>query len=165
MIREKLKAIELAGKYDRKIVIEETINGRRWECAVLGNDDPIASLPAEIIPSAEFYDYHDKYIAGTTQFAIPADLPQNITEKTRDMAIRVYKLLDCAGLARVDFFIEDGTNRILLNEVNTMPGFTKISMYPKMMESIGIKYEDLIDKLIILLLNVLKKNAVREIKK
>lgn len=149
--REKLKeAIELAGKYDRKIVIEETINGREIECAVLGNDNPIASLPAEIIPSAEFYDYHDKYIAGTSQFVIPADLSEVVTKKVRNMAIRVYKLLDCTGLARVDFFIENGTECILLNEVNTMPGFTKISMYPKMMEATGIRYEYLIDRLITL---------------
>ncbi len=144
------KSIEVAGKYDRKIVIEETIDGREIECAVLGNEDPVASLPAEIIPSAEFYDYHDKYIAGTTEFEVPADLPEDITEKIRDMAIRVYKLMDCTGLARVDFFMENKTGRILLNEVNTMPGFTKISMYPKMMESTGIKYEDLIDRLITL---------------
>lgn len=149
--REELKeSIGLAGKYDRKIVIEETINGKEIECAVLGNDSPIASLPAEIVPSAEFYDYHDKYIAGTTQFVVPADLPEDITEKVRDMAIKVYKLLDCTGLARVDFFVEGGTDRILINEVNTMPGFTKISMYPKMMEVTGIKYEDLIDRLITL---------------
>ncbi|MDI9475384.1 MAG: D-alanine--D-alanine ligase family protein [Natronincolaceae bacterium] len=149
--REELKeSIKLAGKYDRKIVIEEAINGREIECAVLGNDNPIASLPAEIIPSAEFYDYHDKYIAGTTRFVVPADLPEGITEKVRDMAIRVYKLLDCTGLARVDFFVESGTDCILLNEINTMPGFTKISMYPKMMEVTGIKYEDLIDRLIML---------------
>ncbi|MFW5648934.1 MAG: D-alanine--D-alanine ligase family protein [Candidatus Alkaliphilus sp. MAG34] len=149
--RKELKgAIELAGEHDRKIVIEENIGGREIECAVLGNDDPIASLPAEIIPTAEFYDYHDKYIAGTTRFVVPADLPEDTTEKVRDTAIKVYKLLDCTGLARVDFFIEDGTDRILLNEVNTMPGFTKISMYPKMMDVTGIKYEDLIDRLIAL---------------
>ena len=144
------KSIELAGKYDRKIVVEETVNGREIECAVLGNDNPVASLPAEIIPSAEFYDYHDKYIAGTTRFVVPADLSKGMTEKVRDTAIKVYKLLDCTGLARVDFFVEGGTDRVLLNEVNTMPGFTKISMYPKMMEVTGIKYEDLIDKLITL---------------
>ena len=149
--REELEeSIKLAGKYDRKIVIEEAIKGREIECAVLGNDNPIASLPAEIIPSAEFYDYHDKYIAGTTQFVIPADLSKDSTEKIRDMAIKVYKLLDCTGLARVDFFVEDITDRILLNEVNTMPGFTKISMYPKMMQTVGIEYGDLIDRLIIL---------------
>lgn len=147
--REDLKeAIDLAGKYDRKIVIEETIEGREIECAVLGNHKPIASLPAEIIPTAEFYDYHDKYIAGTSQFEIPADLARDTSEKIREMAVQVYKLLDCRGLARVDFFLENKTGRILLNEVNTMPGFTKISMYPKMLEATGIKYEDLIDELI-----------------
>lgn len=147
--REKLKeAIEIAGKYDRKIVIEETIIGREIECAVLGNDDPIASLPAEIMPSAEFYDYNDKYFAGTSKYEIPANLPEEVLEKVRDLSIKVYKLLDCSGLSRVDCFVEKDTNRILLNEINTMPGFTSISMYPKMWEATGIKYEDLIDKLI-----------------
>lgn len=144
------EAIDLAGKYDRKIVVEETIVGREIECAVLGNDNPIASLPAEIIPSADFYDYKDKYISGTSQFEIPAKLDESTSEKIRNMAIKVYRLLDCTGLARVDFFLENESNRILLNEVNTMPGFTKISMYPKMLEATGIKYEDLIDKLIAL---------------
>lgn len=144
------KAMDMAGKYDRKIVIEEAIKGREIECAILGNDNPMASLPAEIIPSAEFYDYHDKYIAGTTQFVIPADLPEDIIKKVRDMAIKVYELLDCTGLSRVDFFVEETTNRVLVNEINTMPGFTEISMYPKMMQTIGIKYEDLIDRLITL---------------
>ncbi len=158
--RERLKeSIELAGKYDRKIVIEETINGREIECAILGNDNPLASLPAEIIPTAEFYDYHDKYIAGTSEFIIPANLSENMTNKVRDMAIKVYKLLDCTGLARVDFFVEDKTNRILLNEVNTMPGFTNISMYPKMLEAAGIKYEDLIDKLIELAIDRFKEKS------
>lgn len=147
--REKLKeAIELAGKYDRKIVIEETINGREIECAVLGNEDPIASVLAEIIPSSDFYDYHDKYISGTSQFEIPANLSENLTKNVQNMAIKVYKILDCKGLSRVDFFVENKTNRILLNEVNTMPGFTKISMYPKMMEATGIEYKELIDRLI-----------------
>ncbi len=147
--REKLKeAIELAGKYDRKIVIEETINGREIECAVLGNDDPFASVLAEIIPSSDFYDYHDKYISGTSQFEIPANLSESLTKKVQDMALEVYKILDCKGLSRVDFFVEDKTNHILLNEVNTMPGFTTISMYPKMMEATGIEYKELIDRLI-----------------
>jgi len=147
--REKLEnAIELAGKYDRKIVIEETIIGKEIECAILGNDDPIASLPAEIMPSAEFYDYNDKYFGGTSKFAIPANLPKDILEEIRNISIKVYKLLDCSGLSRVDCFVENNTNRILLNEINTMPGFTKISMYPKMWEATGIKYEDLIDRLI-----------------
>ena len=141
-------AIDLAAKYDRKIVIEEFIDAREIECSVLGNDDPIASLPAEIIPSHEFYDYQDKYFDGKSQYAIPADLSEELISGVRDMAIKAYKLIDCTGLARIDFFVERKTNRILLNEINTMPGFTKISMYPKMWEVTGIPYEALIDKLI-----------------
>ncbi|KAB3541009.1 D-alanine--D-alanine ligase [Alkaliphilus pronyensis] len=143
-----MAAIEEASRYDRKIVIEENINAREIECSVLGNDEPIASLPAEIIPSHEFYDYQDKYFDGKTQFIIPADLPKETIEKIRSLAIKVYRLIDCSGLARVDFFIEKSTNRILINEINTMPGFTKISMYPKMWEASGIKYEELINRLI-----------------
>ncbi len=154
---EKLKeAIELAGKYDRKIVIEETIDGKEIECAVLGNEDPIASLPAEIIPSSEFYDYNDKYFNGTSKYEIPPKLPKDKIEEIQRISIEVYKLLGCSGLSRVDVFIEKNTNRILLNEVNTMPGFTKISMYPKMWEATGIKYTDLIDKLIELAIQCFK---------
>ncbi|WP_026476962.1 D-alanine--D-alanine ligase [Alkaliphilus transvaalensis] len=147
--QEELKlALEEAAKYDRRIVVEEFINAREIECSVLGNEDPIASLPAEIIPSKEFYDYRDKYFDGTSQYVIPAELSEEMISKVREMAIRVYKLIDCSGLARVDFFVEGETNRILVNEVNTMPGFTKISMYPKMWEVSGIPYDQLIDKLI-----------------
>lgn len=143
-----IKALQLAAKYDRRIIVEEFINGREIECAVLGNDEAIASIPAEIIPSHEFYDYQDKYFDGTSQYVIPAQLSDQIIEKIRQMAVEVYQLLDCTGLARVDFFVERGNDRILLNEVNTMPGFTKISMYPKMWEATGLPYEKLIDRLI-----------------
>jgi len=147
--REQLyEAIEIASKYDRKIVIEEFIDAREIECSVLGNDDPIASLPAEIIPSHEFYDYQDKYFDGKSQYFIPADLPEELINKVRELAVKAYRLIDCTGLARIDFFVERKTNRILLNEINTMPGFTKISMYPKMWEVTGIPYEELIDRLI-----------------
>ncbi len=142
------EAIALAAKYDRKIVIEEFIDGREIECSVLGNDDPIASLPAEIIPSHEFYDYQDKYFDGTSQYVIPPEMPKEVIKEIREMAVTAYRLIDCTGLARIDFFVEKSTNRILLNEINTMPGFTKISMYPKMWEVTGIPYETLIDKLI-----------------
>lgn len=141
-------AIEEAAKYDRRIVVEEFINCREIECAVLGNDEPIASLPAEIIPSHEFYDYRDKYFDGTSQFVIPAEISEEMINTIREMAIEVYGLLDCTGLARVDFFVEKETNRILVNEVNTMPGFTKISMYPKMWEVTGLPYKELISRLI-----------------
>ncbi len=148
-----VKAINEAAKYDRRVVIEEFINAREIECSVLGNDEPIVSLPAEIIPSHEFYDYHDKYFDGTSQYVIPADLSQEMIEEIRALSIKVYSLLDCSGLARVDFFVEKETNRILVNEINTMPGFTKISMYPKMWEVTGIPYEKLIDRLIELALH------------
>lgn len=143
-----LEALDLAAKYDRKLVVEEFIDAREIECSVLGNDDPIASLPAEIIPSHEFYDYQDKYFDGKSQFRIPADLSEDMVSEVREMAIKAYRLIDCTGLARIDFFLEKSSNRILLNEINTMPGFTKISMYPKMWEATGIPYEALIDKLI-----------------
>ncbi|SDK86441.1 D-alanine--D-alanine ligase family protein [Natronincola ferrireducens] len=145
-----LEAIDEAFKYDRKVVVEEFINGREIECSVLGNDEAIASLPAEIIPSHEFYDYKDKYFNGTSSFQIPADLPETIIEEVRSLALKIYKLLDCSGLSRVDFFVERETHRIYFNEINTMPGFTKISMYPKMWEATGIGYEALIDRLIAL---------------
>ncbi|MBN4074905.1 ATP-grasp domain-containing protein, partial [bacterium AH-315-E09] len=155
-----ISAIELASEYDEKVLVEEFINGREIECAVLGNDYPIASLPAEIIPSREFYDYKDKYFDGKSRFVIPADIGDELTKKVKNMALEVYKQIDCSGLARVDFFLERETNRLLVNEINTMPGFTKISMYPKMWEASGINYEDLIDRLIQL---ALKKT--RSIKK
>lgn len=145
-----LEAINLAFRYDRKIVVEEFINGREIECSVLGNDEAIASLPAEIIPSHEFYDYKDKYFDGTSKFQIPADLPEGLTEEIQRLALKIYRILDCSGLARVDFFVERETNEIYFNEINTMPGFTKISMYPKMWEVTGIPYEELIDRLIML---------------
>lgn len=149
--REQLvNAIEVAGKYDNKVVIEENINGREIECSVLGNDEPIASLPAEVIPANEFYDYQDKYFDGKTQFIIPADISEDMIREIQQMAVKSYKLIDCTGLARVDFFIERDSNRILLNEINTMPGFTKISMYPKMWEASGVPYNELIDRLIAL---------------
>ncbi|MGV8145448.1 MAG: D-alanine--D-alanine ligase family protein [Alkaliphilus sp.] len=146
--QELINAIELASKYDKKVIVEEFIDGREIECAVLGNDYPIASLPAEIIPSREFYDYKDKYFDGKSKFVIPADIGEELIEQVKDMALKVYKLIDCSGLARVDFFLDRKTNRLLVNEINTMPGFTKISMYPKMWETSGISYEDLVDRLI-----------------
>lgn len=152
-----LEAIKLAFKYDRKIVIEEFINAREIECSVLGNDKAQASLPAEIIPSKEFYDYEDKYLHGTSKFQIPADLSKETEENIRNLALEVYHLLDCSGLARVDFFVEHGTDKIYFNEINTMPGFTNISMYPKMWEATGIAYEELIDRLIILALEKFSK--------
>ncbi len=142
------KAIKTAFKYDSKILIEENISGREIECSVLGNDDPIASVPGEIISNHDFYSYEAKYIDdnGNT-LEIPAKLPAKISDKIRILAIKTFKTLECAGLARVDF-LRQKNGRILVNEINTMPGFTSISMYPKLWEATGISYTQLIDKLI-----------------
>lgn len=144
------KAIEDAFLYDRKILIEEGIQGRELECSVLGNDYPKASLPGEIIPFNEFYDYQDKYIDGKTKFGIPADLPQNMIGDIQKISIEAFKCLDCSGMARVDFFLEERTGKICLNELNTIPGFTEISMYPKLWEKSGISFPQLVTELITL---------------
>lgn len=142
------EAMDLAAKYDRKILIESFINGREIEVSVLGNDNPIASLPGEIVPCNEFYDYSAKYIDGKSELNIPADIPAEVTESIRNQAIKAYRALDCAGMARVDFFLERETNRVIINEINTIPGFTSISMYPKLWEATGISYTELVDKLV-----------------
>lgn len=143
-----IKGLELAAKYDRKVIVEEFIPAREIEVAVLGNDDPIASVPGEIISCNDFYDYKAKYVEGKSIMQIPADLPEETAEKIREMAIRAYQAIDCSGLARVDFFLRKDTGEILINEVNTLPGFTPYSMYPKMWEYSGISYPELIDRLI-----------------
>lgn len=141
-------AINVAAEYDRKIIVEQGINCREFECAVLGNDEPLASVVGEIVSSNEFYDYRAKYIDGKSQPVIPADLPQEIAEEIRSQAITAFTALDLNGLSRVDFFLERETNKIYINEVNTMPGFTEISMYPKLWEASGLSYAQLLDRLI-----------------
>lgn len=141
-------ALMEAARFDRRIIVEEGVNAREIEVSVLGNDDPIASLPGEVIPGAEFYDYKDKYFDNQSSTRIPADLPPEVAEEIRRQALVAFKAIDGAGMARVDFFLEKGTNRILINEVNTIPGFTRISMYPKMWEATGISYSELCDRLI-----------------
>lgn len=146
-VNELADAIETAFFHDEKAVLEECIVGRELECAVLGNYDPIASVPGEIVPSNDFYDYEAKYISGTSGLLIPAEMSPSDAERIRSQAIRAYKALDCSGLARVDFFMtEDG--ELYLNEINTIPGFTSISMYPKLLEYCGIPYDELIERLI-----------------
>jgi D-alanine-D-alanine ligase len=146
---EELKsALNLAAGFDRKLVVEKMITGREIECAVLGNDEPIASVPGEIVPGAEFYDYEAKYIQNNSRLIIPADLGSEMTQRVRDMAIKAFKAVDCAGLGRVDFFVEPETSQIYVNEINTIPGFTRISMYPKLWEASGVSYPDLIDRLL-----------------
>ncbi|HHW47713.1 MAG TPA: D-alanine--D-alanine ligase [Clostridiaceae bacterium] len=147
--REKLiEALELAAKYDRRVLVEEFIDGREIECSVLGNDEPIASTVGEIIPGNEFYDYNAKYLDNNSLIKIPADLPEGTVETIRDYAVKAFKCLDCAGLSRVDFFVHKKTGKVYINEINTMPGFTNISMYPKLWEESGIPYGELISRLI-----------------
>jgi len=138
-----------AASFDRRILIQKGIrNAREIEVSVLGNDQPVASTPGEILPSREFYSYESKYIDGTSEYEIPAKLPDATIEMIREYAVRAYKAIDCAGMARVDFFVEKETNKIYLNELNSLPGFTKISMYPKLWEASGLSYKDLVDRLI-----------------
>jgi D-alanine-D-alanine ligase len=156
-----LEALDIAARYDEKIIVEEFIDGREIECAVLGNYDPKASVLGEIIPSEEFYDYHAKYEdGGESQLLIPAPLPTDKNEEIRDLAIKAYKALGCSGLARVDFFLHRQTGKVYLNEVNTMPGFTQISMYPKLWEAAGIPYPELINSLVRLALDRFKMKHI-----
>jgi D-alanine-D-alanine ligase len=141
-------AIDAAAKYDRRIVVEEGIDGREIECSVLGNDDPIASVAGEIIPSREFYDYHAKYLDGKSEGIVPADLPDAVADEVRRLAIRAFVVTDCAGMARVDFMVRRADDKVFVNEINTIPGFTSISMYPKLFEASGVPYPALITRLI-----------------
>jgi D-alanine-D-alanine ligase len=143
------KAMELALQFDRKVVIEAAVpNAREIECAVLGNDEPDASLPGEVIPSREFYDYEAKYIDAASKTLIPATLSDSQTADIRRMSIEAFKAVDGSGMARVDFLLARDTAQIFVNEVNTIPGFTTISMYPKMWEATGLAYPQLLDRLI-----------------
>jgi len=141
-------ALDEAFGYDQKILVEEGIKGRELECSVLGNDIPRASLPGEIIPFREYYDYRDKYIEGKTRFGIPAELTSSQVKEIQRLSIEAYKAVSCSGMARVDFFLEEKTERILVSEINTIPGFTKISMYPKLWEVSGLPFPQLLEQLI-----------------
>ncbi|MFD1674446.1 D-alanine--D-alanine ligase [Alicyclobacillus fodiniaquatilis] len=142
------RAMELAAQYDRKIIIEEGLDVREIEVSVLGNDDPIVSVAGEILPSNEFYDYKAKYVGGTSTLVIPAELTDEQRQQIETYAIQAFQTIDCSGLARIDFFIEKSSGRVLLNEINTMPGFTRYSMYPKLWEASGMAYSKLLDTLI-----------------
>ena len=141
------KAIDTAFKEDCKLVIEEGISGIEIECAVLGNEEPTASVVGEIVPSNDFYDYEANYINDSSELYIPARITESKANEVRFEAINVYKALGCSGLSRVDFFVENDSGEVLLNEVNTIPGFTSISMYPKLFGASGIEYGELIDRL------------------
>lgn len=141
-------ALDLASSYDRKMLAERAVNAREIECSVLGNDDPIASVPGEIIPCREFYDYKAKYIDDRSELLIPAPLSPELTARVQELSIKAYLAIDCAGMARVDFLMDRDTEELFISEVNTIPGFTPISMYPKLWEASGISYSELIDRLI-----------------
>jgi D-alanine-D-alanine ligase len=156
-------ALEVAFRFDDKALVERGVDAREIEVSVLGNDKPEASLPGEIVAGREFYDYEDKYAEGKAQLVIPAKLPKEKIEEVRRLAVAAFRAVGAAGFARVDFFLEQGTNRIFVNEINTIPGFTNISMYPKLWEATELKYSRLIERLIELGLELHRgRNARRE---
>lgn len=157
---EELKAaLDLARGFDRKVIVERGIIGREFECAVLGNDKPVAATPCEILPSREFYDYEDKYLLDKAGTVIPADLSPEQTAEMQRLAVECYKAVECEGMARVDFLLETATGKFYINEINTIPGFTSISMYPKMWEYSGLPMSKLIDRLIEL---ALERHAAKQ---
>ncbi len=141
-------ALDVAARYDRKMLVEKAINAREIECSVLGNDHPVASLPGEVIPLREFYDYEAKYHDSATQLMIPADLPASKATEIQELAVRAFIALDCAGMARADFFMDRVTGQVYVNELNTIPGFTAVSMYPRMWQASGLPFPELLDRLI-----------------
>ena len=149
-----------AATFDRRVLVERGVtNAREIEVSVMGNDQPLASVCGEVLPSREFYSYESKYIDGTSGLQIPAELPKDVSKTIRSFAVRAYQLIDCAGMARVDFFVEKDTNKIYINELNTITGFTKISMYPKLWEAGGLPYANLVNRLIEL---ALERKAERD---
>jgi D-alanine-D-alanine ligase len=147
-VAELRDGLDLALSYDRKALIEKAIIGRELECAVLGNDDPEASVVGEVVPTHEFYDFADKYIEEGSELRIPAPIPEQTSEEVRRLAVEAFRTIDCAGMARVDFFWDEASGALYLNEINTIPGFTPISMYPKLWDATGLPYAKLIDRLI-----------------
>jgi D-alanine-D-alanine ligase len=146
--REFPEAMREAARHDRKILIERNADARELEVAVLGNDEPVASVVGEIRPGHEFYDYEAKYVDDTSEIIIPAEIPESVSDEVRQYAVRAYQALDCAGMARIDFFLGKNANEVWLNEVNTIPGFTSISMYPMLWEATGLPLPDLVTRLI-----------------
>ena len=141
-------ALATAAEYDRKIIVERGVTGREFECAVIGGDTPAASTPCEIFPSQDFYSYEDKYILDTARIDLPAQLESAQVDEIKRLAVACFEAVGCEGLARVDFLMENSTGQLYMNEINTMPGFTSISMYPKMWEYSGLPYGQLLDRLI-----------------
>jgi D-alanine-D-alanine ligase len=162
--RELAAAIEFAFRFDEKVLVERGIDAREIEVAVLGNERPEASVAGEIVAGRDFYDYEDKYVENKSQLVIPAKLPKEKSDEIRKLAISAFKAIGAAGFSRVDFFLERGTNRLYLNEINTIPGFTSISMYPKLWEATEIKYGRLIERLIELGIERSQSRAARRVK-
>ncbi|ACF12822.1 D-alanine/D-alanine ligase [Chloroherpeton thalassium ATCC 35110] len=160
---ELIEAIELALAYDRKFLIEKAINAREMEVAVLGNDEPIASAVGEVVPCNEFYDYDAKYVKGSSEVIIPAQISEAFAGKLKAAALNAFVAADCEGMARVDFLVEKETNEIYINEINSIPGFTSISMYPKLFAQVGISYTELINRLIELALERYSERKLRKI--
>ncbi len=150
--RELSAALNLAAKYDRKILVENGIDAREIECAVLGNEHPQASVAGEVVPVNEFYDYEAKYIKEGSELVIPARLTAAQAKQVKEIAVRAFQSVDCGGMGRVDFLLDRKTGKVYLNEINTIPGFTSISMYPKLWEASGLPYPKLLDRLIALAL-------------
>jgi len=145
---ELLRAVDVAFQYDRKVIVEEFVDAREIEVSVLGNDDPRASVPGEIVSSNEFYDYRAKYVDGKSSMLIPAPIPEEKAEEIRGLALRAFRAIDGSGLSRVDFFLRKSDNAVFINEINTMPGFTPFSMYPLLWKESGMSYRELLDELI-----------------
>ncbi len=157
-----LEGLMEAARYDRRILVQHGINGREIEVSVLGNDNPEASIAGEIIPSREFYSYEAKYVDETSELIIPAPIPEATAEQVRTLAVQAFKAIDCQGMARVDFLLDRDTGELFLNELNTIPGFTSISMYPKLWEACGLPYPKLVDRLIELALEHKAENQKTE---
>jgi D-alanine-D-alanine ligase len=155
-------ALDLAGQYDRKILVERGIAGREFECSVLGSEQPIAAVPCEVIPSRDFYDYEDKYLLDAAKLIVPAPLTPEQTSEMQRMAVAAYQAVECEGMARVDFLMETASGQLYINEINTIPGFTSISMYPKMWEAAGVPFAELLDRLIDLALD---RHRIRQSKR
>ncbi len=145
-------ALAEAAAYDPRVIVEEAIDAREFECGVLGNEHAEASVVGELMPSHEFYDYADKYVEDGARIVIPAELDADTADAMRELALRAFHAVDCSGLARVDFFLERGTGRVLVNEINTMPGFTRVSQYPRLWEASGVPLSALVERLVALAL-------------
>ena len=148
---ELVEALRHAAQFDRKVLVERAVpDAREIEVAVLGNQDPVASIPGEVVPSNDFYDYDAKYVDNASALLIPAELPEELAERIRSLAVKAFRALECEGMARVDFLLSRSTGELFINEINTIPGFTSISMYPKLFAAVGIPYPELLDRLIAL---------------